>query len=210
MSDYTNSYGGAAKDTAEDIILGADIDTQLDNVASMSATKADKVSSATNNDVATLDSNGNLKDGGETIAQIKTAVINTIYPVGSVYYSTVSTNPNTLFGVGTWTRIAQGRTIIGEGTGSGLTARTAGATGGSEDAVLIQHTHTLTDPGHDHSYTSGGPLNGGSGSSVPGSSQSHTTGSTTTGITVDNAGTGSGTDENMQPYLVTYIWERTA
>ncbi len=42
MSNYSNTYGGAAKDAANDIILGAQIDTQLDAVATASATKLDE------------------------------------------------------------------------------------------------------------------------------------------------------------------------
>lgn len=44
--------------------------------------------------------------------------INAVYPVGSIYLSTVSTNPNVLFGVGTWEAWGQGRVPIGVGTGS--------------------------------------------------------------------------------------------
>lgn len=53
---------------------------------------------------------------------------------------------------------ARGRTLIGAGTGSGLTARTLGAVGGSESTTLTAaqsgmpgHTHGLNDPGHNHS-----------------------------------------------------------
>ncbi|HXJ22501.1 MAG TPA: tail fiber protein, partial [Polyangia bacterium] len=49
----------------------------------------------------------------------------------------------------------RGRTIIGAGHGTGLTARTLGQTVGEETHTLSTsempaHSHTLTDPGHTH------------------------------------------------------------
>jgi hypothetical protein len=44
MSNYSNTFGGAAKDTAEATVLGADHDTQYEAIATMSATKANKAS----------------------------------------------------------------------------------------------------------------------------------------------------------------------
>jgi hypothetical protein len=41
MSDYSNTFGGAAKDTANSTVLGADHDTQYEAIATMSATKLD-------------------------------------------------------------------------------------------------------------------------------------------------------------------------
>ena len=186
MSDYTNTYGGAAKDAANDIILGADVDTQLDNIATMSATKADK---------------------GDA------------WPVGSIFLSVVATTPASLLGYGTWVQIAKGRTLIGEGTGAGLTARTAGAEVGQEDAVNVSHSHGVTDPTHSHPIWAGNATGlGGSvarSGSVPGNYGASTGNSVNsfsgmaTGVTVDSAGV-SGTDKNMQPSLVVYIWNRTA
>lgn len=133
------------------------------------------------------------------------------YPVGSIFLSTVATNPATLLGFGTWAQIAQGRTLIGEGTGSGLTARTAGAEGGAEDAIVPEHTHTITDPGHSHdsNIPQSSSSTGSGGASGSSSGADPQTSTEVTGITVDNAGVDA-TDGNMQPYLVVYIWERTA
>ena len=47
-----------------------------------------------------------------------TSIASLSYPVGSIYMSVVSTNPNTLFGFGTWSAIGQGRVLIGAGTGT--------------------------------------------------------------------------------------------
>jgi microcystin-dependent protein len=73
-----------------------------------------------------------------------------------------------------------------------------GAFGGNQSvtmalANLIQHTHTINDPGHSHTYGSAGTNNlSGAGISVstPGSGS---TSSSTTGITINNTGSASPT-----------------
>jgi hypothetical protein len=142
------------------------------------------------------------------------AALQALHPVGSIYTATVSTNPGTLFGFGTWVAYGAGRVLIGDGGGY-----SAGATGGSADAITVSHTHTatstVTDPGHAHTYNQPvgqvGYSQGGS-QSVP-YPVSTSTGSASTGITVatTNASTGSsGTNANLQPYVVVYMWNRTA
>jgi hypothetical protein len=144
------------------------------------------------------------------------AAMAVLYPIGSIYSSTVSTNPNTLFGFGTWTAFAAGRVMIGNGGGF-----TAGATGGSADAVIVSHTHTatstVTDAGHFHAS---GFSVGGGGSSAYLKAQNaspevnvQNTSTVTTGVTVatSNSTEGvSGTNANLQPYIVVYMWNRTA
>lgn len=64
-----------------------------------------------------------------------------VYPVGSIYMSTISTSPSVLFGFGTWEAIEGGRVLLASGNGY-----VAGNTGGSA-------THTLTVeemPSHNH------------------------------------------------------------
>lgn len=70
MTNYTNTFGGAAKDTAKAIILAAAFDTEYDALATMSATKSNKVSGATNNNVMLMDGNGDLKNSGELFSNI--------------------------------------------------------------------------------------------------------------------------------------------
>ena len=78
-------------------------------------------------------------------------------------------------------------------------------TGGSKDAIVVSHTHTatVTDPGHNHSYST--PLltiNADNNGSRAGTASTNTTGTATTGITVANSTTGSsGTDANLVPYF---------
>jgi hypothetical protein len=142
------------------------------------------------------------------------AALQALHPVGSVYTSTVATNPGTTFGFGTWVAFGAGRVLIGNGG-----AFSAGATGGSADATLPSHTHTatVTDPSHVHGSAVGsGFISNGGGESLAGGGdlpfgRPTTTASAVTGITVANSTEGvSGTNANLQPYIVVYLWNRTA
>jgi hypothetical protein len=75
-----------------------------------------------------------------TITSFVQATLTAIYPIGAIYTNaTVATNPGTLLGFGTWTAFGAGRVMVGNGGGF-----SAGATGGSADAVVVSHTHTAT------------------------------------------------------------------
>ena len=75
------------------------------------------------------------------------------------------------------------------------------ATGGTADAIVVSHTHSVTDPGHNHIV--GGPVStvptNGSQAYYPGSSGVTESSSKVTGITVNTAGV-SGTNANLPPY----------
>lgn len=227
MSDYSNTYGGAAKDSAQDIILGADLDSQFDAVATSTVSKANKIVSADTDNILLMDANGDLKDSTYNIAELTDLILGSVYPVGSILHTTTSTNPATSLGfTSTWTRIAKGRTLIGEGTGTGLTARTAGAEVGQEDAVVVAHQHdAVADHGHPFRATPAAESSasvqttGGFPLKLTGTNYSAFTGtpSATAGEQIGGGGAHqhassgvSGTDKNMQPSLVVYIWERTA
>jgi len=174
------------------------------------------VTNATNATNSTTKAVGDNTTAIATTAFVQTA-IQTLYPVGSIYTSTVSTNPNTLFGFGTWVSFGAGRVMIGQDGSSFI----AGATGGSADAVVVNHTHsatsTVTDPGHSHaglhtpvSANNPGPYVGWYGCS---SVVDVNTSSAVTGITVATTNTSTGvsaTNANLQPYIVVYMWNRTA
>jgi hypothetical protein len=154
-----------------------------------------------------------------TTAFVQTA-LQLLYPVGSIFSSTSATNPGTSFGFGTWVAYGAGRVLIGNGGGY-----SAGATGGSADAVVVSHTHTassaVTDPGHAHNVQLKYNNGSGDGYSVAAGALTGSnltllspgTNTATTGITVATtvASSGvSGTNANLQPYVVVYMWNRTA
>ncbi len=150
-----------------------------------------------------------------------------IYPIGSIYMSVNSISPATIFG-GTWEQI-EDRFLLAAGT-----TYSAGDTGGS---ATNSHTHTMA---HTHSlgsdgfakmtiYTDGSRIayrekancpawtttfrTASTGSAAASYSASSTWGAELGGITggsnSSSTGEASNTD-NMPPYLVVYMWKRTA
>ena len=219
MTDYTKSTNFASKDSLLSgnplkIVKGTEIDTEFNNIATSIATKADLSSPAlTGTPTAPTASVGTNTTQIATTALVL-AAMQALYPVGSIYSNvSVSTNPATLFGFGTWVAL-EGVTIIGRSS-TDVTFGTAGATGGSKDATLVSHTHSVTDPGHSHTYDYTGTLTysggGGGANTKPGtgSAATYSTNSNTTGISVSTVGS-SATNANLPPYVVAYVWKRTA
>ena len=150
--------------------------------------------------VQSNDHNGWLKCDGRAVSRITYADL----------FATIGIS----FGAGNGTTTfnlpdARGRVIGAIGTGSGLTARSLGHKEGTETHTLTidempSHNHNVTDPGHTHSYTN--TPNDQQVSALPGEQAadqadfSQTTGSSTTGITIQNTG-GGGAHNNMQPTL---------
>jgi hypothetical protein len=135
-----------------------------------------------------------------------------LYPVGSIYNNiAVSTNPATLLGFGTWVAIT-GRVVVGLDSGNAA-FDTVGETGGSADAIVVSHTHSITDTGHVHPLVPNGNSGTvGAGNNFVGSpfvGVDQQTASNTTGISINSTGS-SATNANLQPYVVAYVWKRTA
>ena len=235
MSDYTKSTNFATKDNLSSgnplkIVKGTEIDTEFNNIATAVATKADLASPAFTGSpslptgtTAVTQSAGNNTTLLATTAFVQAAIA-LLYPVGSIYTNaSVSTNPGTLLGFGTWTAFGAGRVMVGYDSSNSL-FDSAEETGGSANAITVSHTHnaTSTDSGHTHtlSISGGSSITGLGGSGASGWQGANTgvtyvttsgTNSSTANITTTVESTGSsGTNANYQPYITVYMWKRVS
>jgi hypothetical protein len=228
MANYVKSTNFASKDALPlgdplKVVKGTEIDTEFNNIATAVISKADSVSpTLTGTPFAPTATFGTNTTQVATTAFVQTA-LGALYPVGSVYINaTNATNPSTLLGFGTWTAFGAGRVMVGHNASDPL-FDTAEETGGSKDAVVVSHTHSVTDPGHSHAPPSGlsapwlSNFFAGDGaidsSTVTGPGErnpvSGNTQAATTGISIASTGS-SGTNANLQPYITVYMWKRTA
>lgn len=157
------------------------------------------------------------------LSQLDKVSFNTIYPVGSIYMSVNPTNPNILFGVGTWQQI----------TGRFLYCSDNSKQTGGSNTINLSHTHTTGGhaltvdemPRHRHSEDTSairwsspngnarlimpgtdvgsGEYQGGTKyTSYVGASRSHNHGRTGSAL--------SSSSNNMPAYYTVYCWFRTA
>ena len=138
-------------------------------------------------------------------------------------YSALNTVLDGIYGTGGSGRSLlpnlKGRMAIGAGDGgTGVGNRALAATGGVNEVALSSsqipdHTHTVTDPGHSHGFTSYSGYNWDSPDADTGYGQwfqgtSTSTASSSTGITVTGGG-GTDAHDNMSPFLVLKYLIRT-
>lgn len=133
------------------------------------------------------------------------------YPVGAIYKSVVSTSPATLFG-GTWSIFAQGRVLVGQNSGD-VDFDTVEELGGVKEVTLTSSQSGV--PAHNHDPGSGamsfvrhransGLYNFQTNGTAPLTKDIVSTTGNNTGQNASQPHT------NLQPYIVVYIWKRTA
>ena len=168
------------------------------DIATLGTVEASKaVTADSNKDITGI---RNLTVTG-TITNSSIISLSDVYPVGSIYINASDgTNPGTLLGFGTWVAFGAGRVPVGiDATQTEFD--TAEETGGAK-------THTLTIsemPSHNHNQPAGispAPnandvdITGGNGRTIDNN------------ILTDNTG-GGNAHNNLQPYIVVYMWKRT-
>jgi microcystin-dependent protein len=229
VNDYSGSYLLKTGDT----ILGPLNVPITPTQPSQSVSKQylDVISSSINNRITSVSSSLSTR-----VDNVTFSVISAIYPIGSLYSSTISTNPSVTLGVGTWVTFGAGKVQVGFNAAE-TEFNTAEATGGEKVHTLlstempshfhptptftgttnavVDHMHTV--PGQlingDAPLTAGAAGAGGGNLSVnqqytgPAGAHSHT-------VTVNASNTlptgGSLAHNNLQPYIVVYMWKRTA
>jgi len=117
------------------------------------------------------------------------AAVAVLYPIGSIYTSTVGTNPNTLFGFGTWVQFAAGKFLMGNGNGSYPIATSSG----SANAIVVSHAHTVSIASSGQSNTHVHGVNG--TTSTENQGHVHVNGSGGIGVVGPISGAGGGLEE---------------
>ena len=186
--------------------------------------KVDTINSSLNNCVTKETGKGlstnDFTNAYKTILDGLTTTINnavlegkkSLHPVNSIYLSMDSTNPNTLFGFGTWQLIGQGRTLVGVDTNDN-DFKTVNKTGGSKththsSGSIVANIGAIADDLGKIGYIGTEPQNTTYGMGVSGLAVSDMNTKK-----VNHATTTSGNTANassLQPYITVYIWKRTA
>lgn len=217
--EYTDTEGG--KVALDGITSVSTVDASTLSVAeAQHAAKADNATNA--NHATSADSATNIKNKAGNNVPLASALLDMVYPVGSIYMSVNNVSPQSFLG-GTWVAWGAGRVPVSVANGDSDFG-TADKTGGEK-------THKLTTqemPSHIHTANSKA---GSARRSTPGSNDgvmfvSNGAIEATQYFQMDTQGTPygnflslyvtinkSGGDEphnNLQPYITCYMWKRTA
>lgn len=189
-----------------------------------------KISALTAASLAALTNELPINEGGTSKKLTVAQIASLIYPIGSIYISVDSADPGTLFG-GTWEAFGAGRVLVGLDS-SDTDFDTAEETGGAKTHTLtttempvhthVQDSHNHTQDSHNHVIRSQTATTGSATSYEHGTLDTSSAETEATEVTDgkiatnqaatavnQNAGSG-GAHNNLQPYIVVYMFKRTA
>ena len=181
-----------------------------DTVISTIGIKAEMDKKANDDEVIKKTSLVTSIDSSSTDSEVPSALatfnlLKTVYPVGSIYINTTDVNPSTIFGFGTWKRVAQNMTLWGSSAdGEAGTTKSAGLpniTGQIGTCVPTGHTQYASGAFSAISMGAiGNSTNGGTDRNVYGFA-----------INASKSSPIYGNSTTVQPpALVVNIWKRTA
>lgn len=226
----SNDIAGVADDVtslSDDLTtMGTTLDNKIDTTAAAMVPKTRTVNGKA------LSSNITL-----TASDVGALTLDKIYPVGSIYMSTSSANPSATIG-GTWESWGAGRVPVGVDTSqtefntvqkeggnkymqshnhsaSGLSVATTSLSGTLDTRSITGSTSGFLTGASgiiDYTVQGGSSLSSHVAISAASRNADRATinASHTHSISGSTASSGSGTGQNLQPYITCYMWRRTA
>jgi len=163
----------------------------------------------------------NIASGTLDVARVPN-LVNLVYPIGAVYISVNSADPGTIWAGTTWVAFGAGRTLVGLNSGDS-DFDLAEETGGAKTHTLTRsqippHQHNIQEfPGYSENASQWLSFTTGQYNGLPfrrGGANANYRKPSGDGTDIPNPignGSGAAASHNiMQPYIVTYMWKRTA
>ena len=219
---YSHKENNSGEFSLDDIYF-KDAFTKTEDKLNLEVDNANVECITSKNNKFSLDEDGNLTVNSINVNNTNLQTL-AMYPVGSIYFSVNDTNPTNYFG-GTWELWGAGRVPVGvDATQSDFNS--VEKTGGANTVTLTStqipsHTHTISSSG-DHTHTYTGFIQNATSSSTTYTSIAHKryeSDGTSTPASMNSSGAhthtvantgGSGSHNNLQPYITCYMWKRTA
>ena len=157
--------------------------------------------------------NLNLQKQIDELKEWKDNWLDTVYPIGSIYISINSTNPEDIFG-GAWMPWGSGRVPVGVNSSDSdfnTVEKMGGNKSSSHTHTTANHTLTINEiPSHSHAIRNGTNGSDGGGDWVVSNSGASNwyTASAGGGQPHNHGNTGSSSVNVLQPYITCYMWKR--